>query len=90
VLQTPPVVREHEVSFINNFNFWTKYWAALFFTVLVVVIISDVTAVKRGHYDGVGDKFTLTHWLVTKVGLSIIGAFIGYLVAHFLIVHRNG
>jgi hypothetical protein len=78
------------MKFLNSLNFWTAYWTIVFFVVLVVVIVSDYTAVIRGHYDGVGDKFTLTHWLVTKVGLSIIGAFIGYLVAHFLIVHRNG
>ena len=71
-------------------RFWSDFWTFFFFTAVTVLVIMDVTAVILGHHDKVGDEYTFTHWLVAHVGLSIIGAFIGYLVAHFLIVHRNG
>lgn len=71
-------------------KFWADYWTVLFFTGLVLVAIPDVIAMATGEHEGYGDKFTFTHWLISHVGLSIIGAFIGYLVAHFLIVHRSG
>jgi hypothetical protein len=78
------------MNFLNSSHFWSTLWAVLVITVLTFIVIFDFTAVYEGKKDHVGDSFTLTHWLVTKIGLSILGAGIGYLVAHFLIVHRNG
>lgn len=78
------------MKFLDSQHFWTIFWAVSFFTVLVWVVVWDFTAVIKGHHDGVGDNFTLTHWLVTSIGISLIGAFIGYLIAHFLFVHLRG
>lgn len=69
---------------------WTTYWTIFFIVFMVALVIPDWIAVIIGHRDHVGDSFTFTHWLVTKLGLSVIGAVIGYLVVHFLIVHHSG
>lgn len=78
------------MNFLNSLSFWTKFWAVFVAGTLLILALADVTAVIRGHHDKVGDEFTLTHFLVSHVGLSVLGAGIGYLVAHFLIVHRSG
>lgn len=78
------------MSFLNNLGFWTKFWTIYFFAGVAILIIADVTALLKGEHNRMGDQFTFTHWLVAHVGLSILGAFIGYLVTHFLIVHRSG
>lgn len=77
-------------SFFNSLGFWTKFWAIYFLVFLVTLVAFDYTAVIKGHHDKLGDQFTFTHWLVTRLGISVIGAFIGYLIAHFLIVHKRG
>lgn len=77
------------MKFLDSMNFWKGLWT-VYIVVLVTFIPWDVIAVIRGHHDKVGDKFTFTHYLVVTFGVSAIGAFIGYLVAHFLIIHRNG
>lgn len=71
-------------------RFWTDYWTIILVGFLLLIAVPDFIAMSEGHRDNLGDSFTFTHFLVTRVGLSIIGAFIGYLIAHFLIVHRNG
>lgn len=71
-------------------RFWSVYWTILTAFMLLAIAVPDIIAVVNGHRMGVGDKFTYTHWLVVHVGLSIMGLFIGYLFAHFLVVHRNG
>lgn len=71
-------------------KFWEVYWSVLTIVMLLLIAVPDIIAVTYGHKMGVGDKFTYTHWLVVHVGLSVIGLFIGYLFAHFLVVHRNG
>lgn len=78
------------MSFLNSLGFWTKFWTIYFFLGVVILVVADVTAMLKGEHAHMGDQFTFTHWLIMHVGLSIIGAFIGYLVAHFLIVHHNG
>ncbi len=74
----------------NLIKDWQTYWTILFVVMLLAVSVPDIFAVIKGHHDHLGDQLSFTHWLVTHVGLSIIGAFIGYLIAHFLIVHKNG
>lgn len=69
---------------------WQTYWTIFFGLFLVGLVVPDIIAVKVGHKDHLGDKLTFTHWLVVYIGLSAIGAFIGYLIVHFLIVHNKG
>ena len=69
---------------------WQTYWIIFFCLFLTGLVIPDIIATILGHKDGLGDQLTFTHWLVTRIGVSAIGAFIGYLVAHFLIVHSKG
>ena len=71
-------------------RFWTDYWTFVLAVILGLIIIPDTIAVIVGHRDNVGDTFTFPHFLVTRIGISVIGAFIGYLIAHFLIVHAKG
>lgn len=78
------------MKFLDSLDFWKIYWSVYFGLGLILLVIPDIIAVIRGSRDHVGDEFTFTHWLIKYVGLSVIGAFIGYLIAHFLIVHHNG
>lgn len=69
---------------------WQVYWTIVVILIALLIIPADIIAVKIGHKDHIGDQLTLTHWLVVYVGISAIGAFIGYLIAHFLFVHIKG
>lgn len=77
------------MKFLDNLHFWKMLWTT-YFIIFLTFIPWDIIATIRGHHDKVGDAFTFTHWLVVYIGVSAIGAFIGYLVVHFLIVHPRG
>lgn len=77
------------MSFLDNPNFWKVLWT-IYLILFLTFIPWDIVAMMRGNHDKVGDAFTFTHWLVKYIGISTIAAVIGYLVGHFLIVHRNG
>ncbi len=78
------------MKFLDDINFWKIYWLVYLVVGVVLLVVPDIIAVIRGSHDHVGDSFTFTHWLVKYIGISVIGAFIGYLIAHFLLVHLKG
>lgn len=74
----------------NLIKDWKIYWTIFFSLFMVGLVIPDIIAVRMGHARHLGDQLTFTHWLVMYIGISAIGAAIGYLIAHFLIVHVKG